>query len=151
MKVTSALGGLAGACALALLNEGTKKIDKHVPELNLLEMNSLARIVKGPKMLPLASKELFPDTIASDLITTSLYYGMANGAGKRDTFIRGTLLGLGAGIGALTLSNRNGEGAAQANRNVATKALTIALYVTSGLIAAAAINFLEGQMSRYRR
>ena len=144
MKLTSALGGLAGAAALTVLNEGVKKFDKNAPELDLLGMNSVAKVIKGPKGVPLNEK-IKPATVAGDLISNALYFGMANGKNKQDTLIRGALLGLGAGLGAIAMAKPLGVEEKTAMNPNKTKALTVAWYIVGGLIAAAVINLFDNK------
>jgi len=140
MKLSSAVGGLAGACALTLINEGVKKFDDNAPRLDLLGMNAVARVTK-PK-LPVVDK-FFPVAIGGDIISNSLYYAMAKGKTPERTMIRGALLGLGAGVGALTLPQRMGLSSKPVTRTAKTKILTVAWYVIGGLIAAATINLID--------
>lgn len=139
MKLSSAIGGLAGACTLTLLNESIRKIDKDAPRLDLLGTNAVAKLAKG-SIHPGDAKKA---SLAGDLITNSLYYGMADAGNKSKTLVRGTLLGLGAGLGALTLAKPLGLDARMAQTSAKTKALTVAWYLVSGLVAAAMINLLN--------
>lgn len=141
MKLATTVGGLAGATALTLINQGMKKIDKQSPRLDLLGMNAVAKIVRPS--VPIAGK-LFPLALGGDLISNTLYYSLAKGATKEKTLVRGALLGLGAGIGALTIPHRLGINNAPVATTTKTKILTIAWYVLGGVIAAATINLLEG-------
>jgi hypothetical protein len=142
-RLSSALGGLAGAFVLTALNEGSKRIDKDAPRLDLLAMNAVARLVKGKGIQSLTGAgKMLPASLAGDLITNSLYFGMASAGDKRKTLLRGTLLGLGAGLGAITLAKPLGLDARVVSATPKTKVLTVAWYVIGGLAAAAAINML---------
>jgi hypothetical protein len=142
MKLSSALGGLAGACALTILNESVKKIDKNAPHMDLLGMNAVAKLMKGSGIKSLGSGKPEPASVAGDLISNSLYYGMANAGDKNKTMLRGALLGLGAGVGAVALAKPMGMNAEAEMQTTKTKVLTIAWYVIGGLVAAATINLL---------
>ena len=83
MKLSAAIGGFAGACALTLLNEAILKIDRKAPRLDLLGMNAVAKVVKGTGTTPKLVKNLLPMSIAGDLISNSLYYGLALGRDMR--------------------------------------------------------------------
>jgi hypothetical protein len=147
MKISSALGGLAGACALTLLNEGVKKIDKDAPRLDLLGMNAAAKLIKGSGFRMNNTGQLMPASLAGDLVSNSLYYAMANTGDKKATLLRGAMLGLGAGIGAVTLAKPLGLDERATNRSPETKAMTIAWYVVGGLIAAAVMNLIDKKTS----
>ncbi|RAV98736.1 hypothetical protein [Pseudochryseolinea flava] len=140
MELKNAVGGLAGAAALTLINQGVAKFDKDAPRLDLLGMNAVAKFAK-PKLPVL--KNLFPLAIGGDLISNSLYYAMAKGDTQQSTYLRGALLGLGAGLGAITLPQKLGMASGAVSRKTQTKVMTVAWYVIGGLVAAAAINLLN--------
>jgi hypothetical protein len=141
MNAISTLGGLAGAVALTLLNEGVKKIDNNAPRLDLLGQNALAKLLKGNTMLPQTVNKVFP--MAGDLVTNSLFFAMAQGSGKGDTYLRGALLGLSAGIGAVALPKQLGLEEKHTNENPQKALKTVAWYVIGGLIAAAVMNAIS--------
>jgi hypothetical protein len=143
MNLKGTIGGLAGACALTLLNQGAKKLDKDAPKMDLLGMNAVARLTKGNSLITQAADKLFPVALAGDLVTNSLYYSMAESGDGKNTLIRGTLLGIAAGLGAVLLPATLGLDENATGRTTKTKALTIAWYVIGGLVAAAAINAME--------
>lgn len=143
MKISSAIGGLAGACALTLINQAIAKLDKRAPRLDLLGMNAVAKFFKSPKSAPMVVQKLLPMAVAGDLVSNSLYYSMASGKTKRQTLIKGALLGLGAGLGAVALPRPMGLDATPTNLTTRTQVLTIAWYVIGGLVAAAAINAMD--------
>ena len=142
MNAVSIMGGLAGAAALTVVNETVKRLDANAPRLDLLGMNAAAKILKGSKIkTPAFAQNLFPAALAGDLISNTLYFGMAQAETKRKTLIRGSLLGLGAGIGAVTLAKPMGVDYSTA-QPVKKNALTIAYYLIGGLVAAAMINLI---------
>jgi hypothetical protein len=143
MKLTSALGGLAGACALTLINQAIAKIDKKAPRLDLLGMNAVAKMIKSPKSAPLLVQKLLPMSVAGDLVSNSLYYSMAKATTKNKTLVRGLLLGLGAGLGAVALPKPMGLDETTTNLTTRTQVMTIAWYVIGGIVAAAVINAME--------
>ena len=143
MNIKSTLGGLAGACTLTLLNESVKKLDKDAPRMDLLGMNAVARLMKGQNILAQTAGKLFPIAMAGDLVSNSLYYSMADTGNKKNTLIRGALLGVGAGLGAVVLPKTLGLNDEATTRTLKTKVLTVTWYLIGGLAAAAAINLLE--------
>ncbi|MEX2231846.1 MAG: hypothetical protein WD824_06785 [Cyclobacteriaceae bacterium] len=139
----STIGGLAGACTLTLLNESVKKLDKDAPRMDLLGMNAVARLMKGNNILAQTAGKLFPVALAGDLVSNSLYFSMADSGDKKKTLIRGSLLGLAAGLGAVVLPKSLGLNEEATTRTLKTKVLTVSWYVIGGLVAAAAINLME--------
>src|SRR5687767_7997094 len=143
MNIKSTIGGLAGACTLTLLNESVKKLDKDAPRMDLLGMNAVARLVKGNNLFAQTAGKLFPVALAGDLVSNSLYYSMADTDNKQKTLIRGALLGLGAGLGAVVLPKTLGLNEEATTRTFKTKVLTVTWYLIGGLVAAAAMNLLD--------
>lgn len=145
MNVTSVIGGLAGAGTLTLLNETVKKLDKEAPRLDLIGMNAVAKVIKGAgiKNALFNKSELLPVALAGDLLSNSLYYGLADAGDKNKTLLRGALLGLGAGLGAVLLSKPLGIDVRVSDAPLKTKVMTVAWYVAGGLVAAAVTNLLS--------
>jgi hypothetical protein len=140
MKLSSALGGLAGAATLTVLNETVRKFDKDAPRLDLLGMNTVAKVMKGPKGVPMTDK-VKSVSLAGDMISNALYYGMANAGSKGNTYLKGAFLGLSAGLGAVAMAKPLDD--PQTTRKTSkTTAMTIAYYIIGGLVAAAVINIL---------
>jgi hypothetical protein len=143
MNLVSVIGGLAGAGALTLVNETVKRVDKDAPRLDLLGTNAAAKIVKGTGLkTPQFAQNLFPAALAGDLVSNTLYFAMAQGETKYKTLLRGAMLGLGAGVAAVTLAKPLGIDSQPKAQPAKTNALTIAYYVLGGLVAAAMINLI---------
>ena len=111
--------------------------------MDLLGMNAVARLMKGNSLLALTAGKLFPVALAGDLVSNSLYYSMADSGDRKKTLIRGGLLGLGAGLGAVVLPRTLGLNEDATTRTLKTKVLTVTWYVLGGLVAAAAINLMD--------
>jgi hypothetical protein len=147
MKLSTTLGGIAGACALTLINQGIRKIDKSAPGSDLLRMNALAKVTKPRlQVLPVLNR-IFPLALGGDMVSSSLYYAMAKGKTYEQTMLRGALLGLGAGLGAVMVP-RFATGERPGHRTTGAKLLTVAWYVIGGLVAATAINWLESKENK---
>lgn len=143
MNLVSVIGGLAGAGALTLVNETVKRVDKDAPRLDLLGMNAAAKIMKGTSLkTPLAAHHLFPTIVAGDLLSNTLYFAMAQGESKSKTLMRGAMLGIGAGLAAVTLAKPLGIDNQPKPNPTKTNALTVAYYLLGGLVAAAIINLI---------
>lgn len=148
MKMSSTIGGLAGACALTLINEAVAKIDRKAPRLDLLGMNAVAKFFKGPKSTPPMVQKLLPAAVAGDLISNTLYYALADTKGKDSTLMRGALLGIAAGIGAVSFPKPMGLDPTPTNLSNKTKALTVVWYLIGGLVAAAVMNAIEDKQEK---
>jgi hypothetical protein len=143
MNIKSTIGGLAGAAALTLLNEGAKKIDKDAPRIDLLGMNAVAKVMKGNDIIAQTAGALFPVALAGDLVSNSLYYSMADTGENKTTLIRGAMLGLAAGLGAVLLPKTFGLNDDPTTRTTKTKLLTVSWYLLGGLAAAAVMNLMN--------
>lgn len=144
MKTTTAFaGGLAGACALTVVHELVRKADRQAPRVDKLGMQAIAKTLrKAHKTVP-PKNQLYNWSLAGDLVFNSLYYSLT-GAGKpKNVFLRGAMLGLASGFGALFLPKYMGLDNGMTDRSSRTKVLAVALYVVGGLAAAAAIKALS--------
>lgn len=147
-QLTSAIGGLAGAAVLTGLTKAMDKLDKKSPHIDLLSMNAIAKVVKGSGLKKALTGEPVKNALAGDLLSNSLYFGLAQGPDTRQTFVRGSLLGLVAGIGALALAKPLGLDTSAVEPDVKTKVFTVAWYLVGGLVAAAVIDLIDRKTSK---
>ncbi|MBC5776006.1 hypothetical protein H8S95_18160 [Pontibacter sp. KCTC 32443] len=137
MKILEALaGGLAGACVLTLAHESLRRVVPEAPRMDVLGMRAIAKLMEKGGATPPDDKTLHDWAMVGDVISNGLYYSLA-GAGK-NAWLRGTLLGALAGIGAITLPGPLGLGEAPSERTTETKAMAVGLYLLGGLAAAMA-------------
>lgn len=141
----AAASGLIGACTLTLIHESARQFMPDAPRMDVLGMRAIA------KSLRLLDEEVPPGdrlhkiTLAGDIVSNSAYYSLV-GAGKPDgALLRGTLLGLAAGIGAVVLPEPLGLGDAPSARTPQTKVMTIGWYLAGGIAAALAYRLLSKQ------
>jgi hypothetical protein len=137
MKALRALGsGFAGACALTLVHQAARKITDKAPRADILGMRALAKIFRKVDTQSPPDDQLYPLTLAGDLVGNAFYYSLVGTAGGLSALARGTALGLAAGLGALALPGPLGLGSRPTNRTTATRVMTVAWYLTGGLAAA---------------
>lgn len=141
MKTIHALaGGLAGACVLTAIHETMRRFVPDAPRMDILGMRAIEKLMYSADMTPPADDDrLHTWALVGDVISNTLYYSFA-GTGK-DAWLRGALLGAGAGVGAVLLPGPLGLGEKPSARTSQTQAMTIGLYFVGGLTAAA-IGFL---------
>jgi hypothetical protein len=144
MKPTTALaGGLAGACAVTLIHETVKRVMPEPPRMDLLGMNAISKGLKKAGIHPPDSRALFAWALTGDLVSNALYYSLA-GIGKRENvWVRGALLGLAAGAGAVFLPKPLGLSEKYSNKSTSTKLMTIGLYVAGALVTTAVLRLAE--------
>ena len=137
MKIMEALaGGLIGACVVTVVHESLRRVVPEAPRMDILGMRAIAKLMKKAGATPPDDKTLHDWALVGDVISNSLYYSLA-GAGK-NAWLRGTLLGAMAGIGAITLPGPLGLGEAPSERTTETKAMAVGLYLMGGIVAAIA-------------
>ncbi|WP_295117113.1 hypothetical protein [uncultured Chitinophaga sp.] len=143
MKGAAIAGGLIGACVLTALHEITRKTTLKAPRMDLLGMQALSKGLAKTNIRPLDDQALFNYTLAGDIVSNALYFGLAAAGPKKDIFIRAGVLGASAGVAAICVPGRAGLNPAYSNRSLQTKALTIGLYMAGSLTAAVAIRLLD--------
>jgi hypothetical protein len=133
--LTAGAAGLAGAGAVTLIHETMRRLDPDAPRMDVLGMRAISKILRSAGTEPPAEDKLFGLTLAGDILSNSLYYSLT-GSGK-NAWLRGTLLGLAAGVGGVVLPGPLGLGTAPSNRTTKTKVMTVTWYLLGGLAAAA--------------
>jgi hypothetical protein len=144
MKAATALaGGLAGATAVTLIHESIKAVVPKAPQMDRLGMQAIAKgLRKANKQVP-ESNTLFTMALAGDLISNAVYYSAAGIGKEENIWIRSSLLGLAAGLGAVFLPEPLGLNKQYSGRTTATKIMTVGLYVAGSLVTTAVIKLLN--------
>lgn len=146
MKITSTIGGgIAGSVALTLLHETVRRINANAPRMDLLGMQAIAKSLERIDTEIPDEGKLFKITMAGDILSNSFYYSIAGIGGENGAMLRGALLGLAAGIGAVYLPKPLGLNSAPSSRTFQTTFMTVALYLAGGMVAGAAGKLLEKQ------
>ena len=144
MNVSQSIkSGLAGAAALTLAHEVIRKTVPNAPRMDRLGMTALAKLLRaGGVGLP-RQRNLFLATMAGDLVANAIYYSLTGVGEKGNHLLKGSLLGLSAGLGAVILPKHMGLPSWPSERTTATKVLTVGIYFLGGVIAASVLNSLE--------
>jgi hypothetical protein len=149
MKLLAAIGGgLAGAIALTILHEVTRRVDEDAPRMDLLGMDALSKGLRKTGQDVPDQDSLFNLTLAADIVSNTLYYSLAAAGNKKYVVPKGTLLGLAAGAGAVLLPKSIGLNPKHSNKTLKTQLLTTAFYVAGGFIASAVAKKLEGKVRK---
>ncbi|WP_299991066.1 hypothetical protein [uncultured Pontibacter sp.] len=136
MEVSKALvSGLAGAVAITIAHETLRRLVPEAPRMDVLGMRAISKTMKKAGAQPPESSSLRAWAMLGDIVSNSIYYSFA-GVGK-DAWLRGGLLGAGAGAGAVLLPGPMGLGTDPSNRTNSTRVMTVGLYLMGGLVAAA--------------
>lgn len=146
MKLTAAIGGgIAGAIVLTAIHETVRRSNSNAPRMDLLGMEAIAKTLDSVGAKIPREDTLFKLTMAGDLVSNSLYYSVAGFGNERYALLRGAILGLAAGIGAVYLPKPLGLNEAPSNRSYQTQLMTVALYSIGGLAAGAISTFIENK------
>lgn len=144
MKVATALaGGLAGATAVTLIHESIKAVVPQAPRMDLLGMQAISKGLRKTDQKVPGESALFTFALVGDLLSNALYYSAAGIGSEKNVWVRSSLLGLTAGLGAVLLPEPLGLNKQYSNRTVATKLMTVGLYVAGSLVTTAVIKLLH--------
>ncbi|WP_245808408.1 hypothetical protein [Deinococcus hopiensis] len=132
-----AISGLAGAVTVTLLNEGARRALLHAPRMDVIGERALAGTLDAVGVKPPRGQALYGWTMAADIVSNALYYGLVGLGSREAALARGAGLGLAAGVGAVVLPEPMGLGRQPGARNPRTPLLTTAWYLAGGLAAAA--------------
>jgi len=141
--VKNIIGGLAGALALNILHETVKRFDHDAPQINLVGEEAISKSMEAAGLQPPTGDSLFLTALAGDLVSNALYYSLIGTGKKENIVLRGAGYGLGAGLGALFLTEPLGLSDAPVTKTDKTKVLTVTWYVLGGVVAALVIKSLR--------
>ncbi len=134
------MGGIAGAATVAGLHQAMKLMVPSVaPRMDLLDMEVIEKVRQRVHLSPLAEDKLAKQAFIGELIAYTLYYSFAGGNAAD---LKGTTLGIAAGISAVHLPEKLNLNTSYSRRTETTEYLTIGLYIAGGLMAAATIGGL---------
>jgi hypothetical protein len=129
------LSGFAGAVVLTALHQVLKETSRQAPALDRLGMESMSKGLRAVKVKE--PESLYEVTMAADLISNGIYYGLIGMFGRERAPLTGVALGVLAGVGAVVAPPKMGLDGSATGRSGATKALTVGLYASGGLAAGA--------------
>jgi hypothetical protein len=104
--------------------------------MDIVGMRGIAATMRAIGQRP--PSKLHETALVSDLVFNTAYYSAVGAAGRDKALSTGTLLGLGAGLGAVGLPQPLGLGVGPSDRTFATQLMTVGLYALGGLVAGAA-------------
>jgi hypothetical protein len=143
MKTIASLGGgLAGACAVTLIHESVRKIVPKAPRMDLLGMNAISKGLNAAGIKTPTGNNLYTLALAGDILSNSMYYALAGAGEEKNIWLKSSMLGLAAGIAAVTLPGPLGMEEKYSARNAETRLMTIGLYVTGALVATSIMKLL---------
>lgn len=138
-----ALGpGFVGATSLTLIHEGARRVLEHPPRMDVLGKRALKKGVRWFGGRPSHGRRLHRQSLMGDVLSNTLFYSLVALGRPKRPFLRGAVLGLLAGVGAVMLPPYLGLGRGPARARASTSLLTVAWYTLGGLAAARATRSL---------
>lgn len=139
-KIIALLGGIAGAATVTALHQAIKAVAPDVaPRMDLLGVEAMKKARKRIHLPVPSDEELYKQTFVGDIIFNTLYYSLAGG---KAADLKGTVLGIAAGVGAVQLPEKLHLNPEHSRRTKTTEYLTMGIYIAGGLMAAATIGGL---------
>ncbi|WP_241758735.1 hypothetical protein [Pyxidicoccus parkwayensis] len=138
-----ALGpGIVGATSLTLIHEGARRVLAHPPRMDVLGKRALKKGVRWFGGRPAHGRRLHRQSLAGDVLTNGLFYSLVALGRPKRPYLRGVVVGLLAGVGAVVLPPYLGLGRRPSRARASTSLLTLAWYTLGGLAAARATRSL---------
>jgi len=109
-----------------------------------LGMESLIKLAEKANIKVPKGENLYKLTLAGDILSNTLYYS-GIGIGKKQIWLKGSVLGLVAGLGAVYLPQPLHLNEAHSNRTPQTQVLSVLYYLTGGLVAAGVMQLLNNR------
>ena len=143
-------GGLAGATTLSLIQEALHTVDAKTPQPFLHKSDALKKLKKNSGKKG-GSAKLYVK-LAGELLSAAPYFGLSGLGKKKNTVLRGGLLGATAGLAIAFLNedekdtnylNGNSNGIMSDKDALQKKIVTVALYTAGGMLAGVAIKKLN--------
>ena len=136
MKFTTALqAGAAGAIALNVLHESVRQVVPTAPRVDILGRRLIARAIRNTGNSVPNEETLYTLAMTGDLVSNALYYSLVGVGSSHSTLAKGFWLGLGAGIGAVTLPKYLDLPAEAVKGPSSTTLMTVSWYTLGGVVA----------------
>ena len=139
--------GLAGAIVLTAVHQAARKVTPNAPRMDIYGERGIAKVMRAMGKEPPAGENLHNAALAGDIVSNTLHYSLAASGEAKDAPLRGLLLGLTAGLGALVLPPKLGLGKEPSNRRTSTQVMTVAWYTLGGLASGIAYRCLARNSS----
>ncbi len=137
------LAGLGGALALNIIHESLKHYDSSMPRIDLLGEEALQKSLNYFGTGIEDEDNLYKATLASDVISNALYYSVIGAGSKKNVWARAAVVGLAAGVGAVTLPKPMGLNPEPVTKTQKSRTLTVAYYLAGALVTAGLVKVLN--------
>lgn len=141
-KVKNLIAGLSGAIALNILHETLKKESNNTPRVDLLGQDALQKTLHYFGTSIDHKRDLYKATLAGDIIGNTLYYSLIGAGNPLLIWPKAVVMGLSAGIGAITLPEPMGLDPEPVAKNDSRRVLTVGYYVFGALVTGLVLKML---------
>lgn len=144
-KFKNLIAGLAGAAALNILHESLKKKGSDMPRVDLLGEEALQKTINYFGGNIDHDKTLYEATLAGDIIGNTIYYSLIGIGNAKYLWPKVAMMGLSAGIGAITLPKPMGLDQEPVAKNDQVKILTFGYYLAGAVVTGLVLNMLKNK------
>jgi hypothetical protein len=137
------LAGLGGAIALNIIHESLKHRDSGMPRIDKLGEEALQKSLNYFGTEIKDEDNLYKATLVSDVISNALYYSVIGAGKNKHVWARAAVVGLAAGVGAITLPKPMGLNPEPVTKTQKAKTLTVAYYLAGALVTAGLVKALS--------
>jgi hypothetical protein len=142
-KIKSLIAGFAGAVALNVLHETFKKEKSNVPRIDLLGEDALQKVLRHLGTSIQNKQNLYKVSLAGDVLSNTMYYSLIGAGNPTFMWPKAVVLGLSAGVGALTLPEPLGLNPEPVTKTNQVKILTVGYYVFGAIVTGLVLNLLS--------
>ncbi|MEQ7802166.1 hypothetical protein ABDJ41_20390 [Pedobacter sp. ASV1-7] len=133
-KLKNLFAGLAGSIALNVLHESLKKKSPDMPRVDILGEDALQKALHYFGAHIQSKENLYQATLAGDIIGNTLYYSLIGAGNPKYLWPKVAMMGLSAGIGAVSLPQPMGLDPQPVAKNNQVKTLTIGYYLLGAVV-----------------
>lgn len=135
------ISGLAGALTLTAIHQTLKNHTSDAPRVDLVGSKGIKKVFSFLNIKKPRERTIYKLSLVGDILFNSFYYSLT-ATGKRP-LINGSLLGLGAGVGVVTLPGPLKLGKNLVSKNSKQVLLSFIVYLSGGLAAAGVYKLLN--------
>jgi hypothetical protein len=137
------VSGAVGAGVLTIIHQLAQGVRSDAPRMDVVGMEVLGTSLTLAGAQVPDDARLYNMTLAGDLLSNTLFYAAVPAKNARTTFLRAAVLGVSAGVGALTLPRYLVNNDPPHSHHVANNVMTVAWYLAGALAAAATYQALR--------
>ena len=142
-KIRNLIAGFAGSLALNVLHESLKRKGPEMPRIDLLGEEALQKTLLYFGGHIDEQQDLYKATLASDILSNTLYYSLIGAGNQKYLWTKVAVMGLTAGIGAVTLPKPMGLDPEPVTKSEETKVLTVGYYLLGAVVTGLVLAYMK--------